>query len=115
MAHLRIEIDSLPTEIDVVERRPVYIWKVDPTLYLVSEEGIVLGTTPTEEGLLVVVVFGCHPVLKSAAGRSAARRADGTRSRANRKWTQMDANELPTLSAVAARGGNGLGAWPHLR
>jgi len=41
--------------VDVVERRPAYVWKVDPTLYLVADDGTVLGTTQQENGLVTVV------------------------------------------------------------
>lgn len=41
--------------LSVTERRPAYIWKVDPTLYLVSEDGIVLAPT-AEESLPVILV-----------------------------------------------------------
>ena len=39
----------------VAERRPAYIWKVEPTLYLVSEDGVVLAPT-TEETMPVTLV-----------------------------------------------------------
>ncbi len=47
----------------VVERRPAYIWKVDPTLYLVAADGTVLGPT-TEESLPVIVVDADHEAVR---------------------------------------------------
>jgi cell division septal protein FtsQ len=45
--------------IDVSERLPAYIWKVDPTLYLVADDGTVLGPT-SREGEAVIVVDSDH-------------------------------------------------------
>lgn len=41
--------------IRIIEQQPSYIWKVDPTLYLVSADGIVLGTTTTESQRVILV------------------------------------------------------------
>ncbi|MBI2942106.1 MAG: FtsQ-type POTRA domain-containing protein [Chloroflexi bacterium] len=46
----------------VVERRPTSIWKVDPTLYLVSDEGIVLAPTTQENQAVILVDIDRTPV-----------------------------------------------------
>ncbi len=46
----------------VLERRPAYLWMVHPTLYLVSAEGIVLGTTEIEDRPTILVDVEGHPV-----------------------------------------------------
>lgn len=48
--------------VDVVERQPVYIWKVDPALYLVADDGTILGPTFGEHGRVVVVDLDHRPV-----------------------------------------------------
>ena len=49
-------------QVDVEERRPAYLWKVHPTLYLVSADGIVLGTTEVEDKPTVLVDVDGQPV-----------------------------------------------------
>ena len=46
----------------VQEGRPAYLWKVHPTLYLVSGDGIVLGTTEIEDRPTVLVDVDGQPV-----------------------------------------------------
>ena len=46
----------------IEERRPAYLWKVHPTLYLVSADGIVLGTTEVEDKPTVLVDVDGQPV-----------------------------------------------------
>jgi cell division septal protein FtsQ len=46
----------------VEERAPSYLWKVDPTLYLVSEDGVVLGPTTREDEPVIVVDADRTPV-----------------------------------------------------
>lgn len=41
--------------VNVVERPPAYIWKVDSTMYLVASDGTVLGTTSRENERVIVV------------------------------------------------------------
>lgn len=48
--------------ISVSERRPAYIWKVDPTLYLVARDGTILGTTQTATLSTLVVDVDHKPV-----------------------------------------------------
>jgi hypothetical protein len=48
--------------VHVVERRPAYIWKVDSTLYLVADDGTILGKTLGEHGRVVVVDLDRRPV-----------------------------------------------------
>ena len=48
--------------IEVIERQPVYIWKTDTTMYLVSDDGTILGTTRGEHGRLVLVDLDHRPV-----------------------------------------------------
>jgi len=43
------------TTIHVTEQQPAYIWKVDPTLYLVAHDGTILGPTPDENERVIVV------------------------------------------------------------
>lgn len=49
--------------VQVAERRPAYIWKVDPTMYLVARDGTVLGPTD-REAMRVIVVDGDHRPIK---------------------------------------------------
>lgn len=55
---------SLPDTavVTVVERSPAYIWKVDSTMYLVSSNGTVLGTTSRENERVIVVDSARRPV-----------------------------------------------------
>ena len=55
---------SLPDTaiVDVVEHTPAYIWKVDPTMYLVAADGTVLGTTLRENERVIVVDSDHRPV-----------------------------------------------------
>jgi len=48
--------------VTVVERSPAYIWKVDSTMYLVSSDGTVLGTTTRENERVIVVDSARRPV-----------------------------------------------------
>ncbi|HEX5416507.1 MAG TPA: FtsQ-type POTRA domain-containing protein [Chloroflexota bacterium] len=48
--------------ISISEKQPAYIWKVDPTLYLVAEDGTILGTTPSPTLPTVVVDQDHQPV-----------------------------------------------------
>lgn len=48
--------------VQVVERSPAYIWKVDPTMYLVAADGTVLGTTRRENERVIVVDADHRPV-----------------------------------------------------
>jgi len=48
--------------ITVVERTPAYIWKVGSTMYLVSSDGTVLGTTMRENERVIVVDASRQPV-----------------------------------------------------
>lgn len=48
--------------INVVERTPAYIWKVNSTLYLVAENGTVLGPTQRESENVIVVDTDRRPV-----------------------------------------------------
>ena len=52
--------DLIHARID--EHRPAYLWKVHPTLYLVSADGIVLGTTEVEDKPTVLVDVDGQPV-----------------------------------------------------
>jgi cell division septal protein FtsQ len=55
---------SLPNAaiVSVVERSPAFIWKVDPTMFLVSEDGTVLGPTTEESQRVIVVDSDRQPV-----------------------------------------------------
>lgn len=57
--------------ITVRERAPAYLWKVDPTLYLVSADGTVLGPTTRENQPVIVVDADRQPV--EVGGRVDAR------------------------------------------
>ena len=46
----------------VVEHRPAYLWKVHPTLYVVSGNGIVLGTTEIEDKPTVMIDVDGEPL-----------------------------------------------------
>lgn len=55
---------KLPNQvhIDVIERTPAYNWKAGNILYLVSDDGIVLGTSETANQPIVVVDVDARPV-----------------------------------------------------
>jgi hypothetical protein len=48
--------------VDVVEREPAYLWKVDPTLYYVARDGTVLGSTSKENRPVIVVDLDHRPI-----------------------------------------------------
>jgi len=47
--------------ISIVEKQPAYIWKVDPNLYLVADDGTVLATT-TSQTLPTIVDLDHQPI-----------------------------------------------------
>jgi len=49
-------------QIHVTERTPAYIWKVKDTLYLVSDDGVVLGTSDTANQTIAIVDTDARPV-----------------------------------------------------
>lgn len=60
-ATVRIQLPNTAT-ISVVERPPAFIWKVDPTLYLVAGDGTILGPTSKESERVIVVDADHVPV-----------------------------------------------------
>lgn len=52
--------DLIQARVD--EHRPAYLWKVHPTLYMVSGNGIVLGTTEIEDKPTVLIDVDGQPV-----------------------------------------------------
>ena len=48
--------------VQVTERTPAYIWKVNDTLYLASEDGILLGTAEKPDQFLPLVDVDARPV-----------------------------------------------------
>lgn len=48
--------------ISIVERRPSYLWKVDQTLYLIADDGTVLGPTAVENQRVIVVDLDRRPI-----------------------------------------------------
>ena len=60
-AHLSYRLPDTAI-VNVVEREPVYLWKVDPTLYYVARDGTVLGSTPNENRPVIVVDLDHRPI-----------------------------------------------------
>jgi len=48
--------------IQITEKTPAYLWKVDPTLYLVSADGVILAPTTSESRRVIVVDADRRPV-----------------------------------------------------
>jgi len=59
--HVTIQLPNEAT-IAVTEQTPAYIWKVDPTLYLVANDGTIIGPTATESERVIVVDADHQPV-----------------------------------------------------
>lgn len=48
--------------VQVIERQPAYVWKAETTLYLVSDDGTILGPTRGVHGRVVLVDLDQRPV-----------------------------------------------------
>jgi cell division septal protein FtsQ len=62
--------------IEVMERKPAYVWKVKETLYLVSDDGIVVGTSgAVDRSVAVVDIDGKDVAIGDAVDEHALRTA----------------------------------------
>jgi len=59
--NVSIHLPSSAT-VAVTEQTPAYIWKVDPTLYLVAHDGTIIGPTTSESQRVIVVDADHQPV-----------------------------------------------------